>query len=45
VKLSAGGTWDACRAELRELDEELNPATDGSLHIASEYLVTVGRVG
>ena len=45
AKLSADGTWDACRAELRELYEELNVATDGSLHIDSEYLVTIGRVG
>ena len=45
ARLSADGTWDACRAELRELYEELNSATDGTLHIDSEYLVTVGRVG
>ena len=45
AKLSADGTWDACRAELRALYEELNLAADGSLHIDSEYLVTVGRVG
>jgi SAM-dependent methyltransferase len=45
AKLSADGTWDACRAELIELYERLNRATDGSLHIDSEYLVTVGRVG
>ena len=29
---------------MRELYEELNVATDGSLHIDSEYLVTIGRV-
>jgi SAM-dependent methyltransferase len=45
ARLSADGTWDACRAELRSLYEELNEATDGTLHIDSEYLVTVGRVG
>jgi SAM-dependent methyltransferase len=45
ARLSADGTWDACRAELRSLYEELNQATDGSLHIDSEYLVTSGRVG
>jgi SAM-dependent methyltransferase len=45
ARLTADGTWDACRAELRALYEELNLATDGSLHIDSEYLVTVGRVG
>jgi len=45
ARLTADGTWDACRAEMRELYEELNLATDGSLHIDSEYLVTIGRVG
>jgi SAM-dependent methyltransferase len=45
ARLTADGTWDACRAELRELFEELNSATDGTVHIDSEYLVTVGRVG
>jgi SAM-dependent methyltransferase len=45
ARLSADGTWDACRAELRELYDEMNLATDGTLHIDSEYLVTVGRVG
>ena len=43
AKLSADGTWDACRAELRGLYEELNLATDGSLHIESEFLVTIAR--
>ena len=43
AKLSADGTWDACRAELRALYEELNLATDGSLHIDSEYLVSIAR--
>jgi SAM-dependent methyltransferase len=45
ARLTADGTWDDCRAELRSLYEQLNLATDGSLHIDSEYLVTVGRVG
>jgi SAM-dependent methyltransferase len=45
ARLSADGTWDACRAELRALYEELNSATDGTLHIDAEYLVAVGRVG
>ena len=43
ARLEAEGTWDACRAELRALYEELNLATGGSLHIDSEYLVTIGR--
>jgi SAM-dependent methyltransferase len=45
ARLTADGTWDQCRAELRSLYEELNSATDGTLHIDAEYLVTVGRVG
>jgi SAM-dependent methyltransferase len=42
-RLSAEGTWDRCRAELRELYESLNRATDGSVHLESEYLLTIGR--
>jgi SAM-dependent methyltransferase len=44
ARLTADGTWDSCRAELRELFEELNAGTDGEVHIDSEYLVTVGRL-
>ena len=44
ARLSAEGSWDACRAELRALYEEMNLATDGTLHIDSEYLVTIARV-
>ncbi len=33
--------WEDCRAEMRELYESLNLATDGTLHIESEYLVSV----
>jgi SAM-dependent methyltransferase len=43
ARLTADGTWDACRAELRALYEELNLATDGTLHIESEFLVTIAR--
>jgi SAM-dependent methyltransferase len=45
ARLTAEGTWEACRADLRALYEEMNLATDGTLHIDSEYLVTIGRVG
>ena len=45
ARLSADGTWEQCRAELRALYEELNVATDGTLHIDSEFLVTIARVG
>ena len=45
ARLTAEGTRDRCRAELRLLYEELNSATDGTLHIDAEYLVTAGRGG
>jgi SAM-dependent methyltransferase len=42
-RLTAEGTWEQCRAELRELYESMNEATDGTLRIDAEYLVVVGR--
>ena len=42
-RLLADGRWEHARAEMRELYEEMNVATDGSLHIDSEYLVSVIR--
>jgi SAM-dependent methyltransferase len=42
-RLRADGTWDDCRAELRELYESMNEATDGTLRIDAEYVVIVGR--
>ena len=42
-RLTADGRWEQCRAELRALYEEMNTATDGSLHLESEYLVSVIR--
>ena len=42
-RLSAEGTWEQCRGDLRELYESMNEATDGSLKIDAEYLVVVGR--
>jgi SAM-dependent methyltransferase len=41
--LIAESTWEDCRAELRELYEASNVATDGSLHLEAEYLVVIGR--
>jgi SAM-dependent methyltransferase len=41
-RLEDEGTWDACRAELRELYEGLNVAGDGSLRIDAEYVVITG---
>ena len=43
AKLSAEGSWEACRAELQALYEEMNVATDGTLHLDAEYLVTIAR--
>lgn len=40
-KLSAEGGWDDLRGELVELYERLNEATDGTLHIESEFLLAV----
>jgi ubiquinone/menaquinone biosynthesis C-methylase UbiE len=44
-KLTAEGTWEQCRGELRELYESLNRASDGSVHLESEYLLTIARKG
>ncbi|HEV2814362.1 MAG TPA: class I SAM-dependent methyltransferase [Solirubrobacteraceae bacterium] len=38
-RLQAAGTWDECRAELRELYESSNVATDGTFEGPSEYVV------
>jgi SAM-dependent methyltransferase len=43
AKLSAEGRWEACRAEMLALAERSNLATDGSLHMEAEYLITVGH--
>jgi len=37
----AAGRWEECRAELGALYEQLNQATDGTMHIDSEYLASV----
>ena len=45
-KLAPEGRWDDCRAELRELFERRNTATDGSCRIQAEYLaISVTRSG
>jgi len=42
-RLGAEGTWEQCRAEIVALAERRNEATDGSLHMEAEYLITVGH--
>jgi SAM-dependent methyltransferase len=42
-RLTAEGRWDACRRELVEMMEGRNTATDGTLAVAAEYLLVVGR--
>jgi len=37
-KLVPEGRWDACRAELRDLFDRRNAATDGSCRIQAEYV-------
>ena len=45
-KLAAEGRWDECRAELRELFERTNTATDGSCRIEAEYVaISISRAG
>lgn len=42
-RLGAEGRWDECRGEILAMAERRNAASDGSLLIWAEYLVTVGR--
>ncbi|HVV58770.1 MAG TPA: methyltransferase domain-containing protein [Gaiellaceae bacterium] len=42
-RLTAEGRWDECRAEIVEMIERRNVATDGTLDVPSEYLVVVAR--
>ncbi len=42
-RLTAEGTWDACRRELVEMMERRNEATDGRLRVPAEYLIVLGR--
>lgn len=42
-RLTAEGSWDDCRTEIVEMMERRNVATDGTLDVPGEYLVTVAR--
>lgn len=42
--LEPQGKWDALRADLKALYERENLNTDGSMRVAPEYLVTIGRM-
>jgi SAM-dependent methyltransferase len=45
-KLAPEGRWDDCRAELRELFDRRNTATDGSCRIQAEYVaISINRNG
>ena len=42
-RLSAEGRGEECRAEIVALAERRNEATDGSLHMEAEYLITIAH--
>ncbi len=42
-RLTAEGRWEECRDEILAMVERRNEATDGSLLMRSEYLITIGR--
>jgi SAM-dependent methyltransferase len=42
-RLTAEGRWDDCRAEIVEMLERRNVATDGSLDVPAEYLLVIAR--
>jgi SAM-dependent methyltransferase len=42
-RLTAEGRWEECRAEMIALAERRNEATDGSLLMQAEYLITVAH--
>ena len=42
-ELTAEGRWEDCRAEMLALAERRNEATDGSLHMEAEYLITIAH--
>jgi hypothetical protein len=42
-RLTAEGRWNDCRAEIVEMMERRNVATDGSLDVPGEYLLAVAR--
>jgi hypothetical protein len=41
--LEPEGKWDALHADLVELWEDVNQATDGTMHVEAEYLITAAR--
>jgi len=41
ARLLAEGQWETCRAEIIDLMERLNIATDGTMHVDAEYLVVI----
>lgn len=43
ARLTAEGSWEQCREEIRAMVARRNEATDGSLLMYAEYLVAVGR--
>ena len=43
AKAALGGRWPELRSDLLSLFESANEAGDGSVRVAAEYLVTVGR--
>ncbi len=42
-RLTAEGTWGACRDEILAMAKRRNEATDGTLRMSAEYLVVAGR--
>jgi len=42
-RLTSEGRWEECRGEILAMSERRNAASDGSLLLWAEYLVTVGR--
>jgi len=42
-RLTAEGRWEECREEIHAMAERRNEATDGSLLMHAEYLITQGR--
>ena len=44
-RLTVERTWADCRAEMVEMAERRNEATDGTLLLCAEFLVAVGRKG
>lgn len=44
-KLAPSGQWDDLRAELVALTAALDKGRPGALHVDSEYLLVIGRVG